>query len=82
MVGAVVGACPVTVAVTVTPLVGTGLFELSSKPITGDCFKDHLPRASSPTGPAAAVSTMSCVVTPALSVVVFSDASVTPFVGV
>ena len=36
VVGAVVEVCPFTVAVTVTPLVGTGLFEVSRKPITGD----------------------------------------------
>ena len=69
-------------AVTITPLVSTGLFELSRKPITGDCGKDHVPASLLPTGESAGVTTMSCVATPALSVVDFSDACVTPVVGV
>ena len=78
VVGAVVGACPSTVAVTITPLVVTGLFEMSRKPITGDCVRDHVPAVLLPSGEEGAVSTLSCVTPPNLSVTVLSDTFVTP----
>ena len=77
-----VGSCSVTVAVTVTFSFFTRLFEISHKPITGDCVRDHVPAVLLPSGEEGAVSTMNFFGSPDLSVTVVSDTSVTPLSGV